>query len=108
MGFFLLLEMPNILLSGLNYGPKFNSIEHKNKKKKKFKKNQGGHKYFVGGNLVSAPIRYCSLLEGNDTVNKAVWVLQPQSKQIACGLGTNSPPQKGAFESNSHRRYCLL
>ena len=77
-------------------------------KKKKFKKNQGGHKSFVGGNLVSAPIRYCSLLEGNDTVNKAVWVLQPQSKQIACGLGTNSPPQKGAFESNSHRRYCLL
>ena len=30
--------MPNILLSGLNYGPKFNSIEHKNKNKKNLKK----------------------------------------------------------------------
>ena len=37
-----------------------------------------------------------------------MWVLRPQSEQTACGLGTNPPPQKGAFEGNAHQRYCPL
>ena len=40
--------------------------------------------------------------------NKVVWVLQPQSGQNACGLGTNPPPQKGAFEGSAYQRYCSL
>ena len=35
--------------------------------------------------------------------NKAMRVLQPQSKQIACRLGTNPPPQKDAFEGSAHQ-----
>ena len=35
--------------------------------------------------------------------NKFVRVLWPQSEQIACGLGTNPPPQKGAFKGSAYR-----
>ena len=31
-------------------------------------------------------------------------LLRPQSRQTACGLGTNPPPQKGTFKDSAHAK----
>ena len=58
--------------------------------------------------LRAMPIKGIVCLGGNVLDLLRPHRFQPQGGQITCGLRTNPPPQKDAFEGSAHQRYCAL
>ena len=91
--------MPNILLSGLNYGPKFNSIEHK-KKKKNFKKKSRWSQIFCGRKFSFGPNKVLfALWRAMTWLTKLCGSFNPKANKLLAGLEQILPHKKALLRA---------